>query len=457
MAKATVSIFLDKTYTKKDGRSRFYIQVTLNRKVKRIPLNLYVKPEYYNPATKRIKELRELPDAKRNNLYLKEKENEVEQIIVDLERRKQPITFANIINVYENKEINESFVEFAKNRLHDERNILKPHYYELLEIGILQVERYQPQVTLYEIDESWLENFRNHLIENLKLKQNSIYNYLGMVRKYITYAHKKSIIKVNPFNNFSFTREDIQKNYLTLDELDLLQEYYDNKKLLGITSRDGRGKTYLTGETMQENLQHILISCYSGLRLSDLQKLRYCHIQKDMILIPMGKSRKGKEKLLRIPLTKRLLSVLDLDGVKKPTDKVYKGFVRNSTDINPTLRAIMKIVGINKYMTFHSTRHTFAVSALTLGMSIETVSDIMGHSDLKTTQIYAKIIDDKRIEEMAKWDKLTKVKLDEGSFYEVTCPDCENTVMSFEKGILKMKKLALECQFCSTPFFFKIE
>ena len=111
--------------------------------------------------------------------------------------------------------------------------------------------------------------------------------------------------------------------------------------------------------------------------------------------MPMEKSRKDKEKMLRIPLTERLLSILDLKD-KKPSDTIYQGFVRNSSDINPMLRFIMKEVGINKYLSFHSTRHTFAVSALTLGMSLETVSDIMGHNDLRTTQIYAKIIDDKR-------------------------------------------------------------
>jgi hypothetical protein len=68
------------------------------------------------------------------------------------------------------------------------------------------------------------------------------------------------------------------------------------------------------------------------------------------------------------------------------------------------LRFIMKEVGIEKRLSIHCTRHTFAVSALTLSMSIETVSDIMGNNDLKTTQIYAKIIDDKRKEEMSKWN-----------------------------------------------------
>lgn len=456
MANATVSIYLDKSYTKKDGRSRFYIQIILNRKVRRIPLNLYVKPEFFNPKTKRIKEVRELPDAKENNLFLKEKENDIEQIIIELERKKQPITFTNIINLYENKEVNESFVLFAKNRLKDERNIIKKHYSESLEYAILQLERYQPKVTIYEIDENWLENYRNYLIEKLNLKQNSVYNYMAMIRKYLTFAHKKSIIKVNPFTNFSIEKEEVHKDHLTLEELDKLHEYYGSKQLLKLTRKDDRGKTYLTGAKYQETLQHILISCYTGLRHADLQKLRYKHIQNGIIIIPMGKSRKGKEKMLRIPISNRLESILSIFENMKPHDKVYNGFVRNSSDINPIMRFILKEVGINKYLTFHSTRHTFAVSALTLGMSIETVSDIMGHSDLKTTQIYAKIIDDKRIGEMTKWN-ISNQKQKNDNYSLVICPNCSNEVMSFDKGSIKLNKLLIECQYCSNSFTYKIE
>lgn len=457
MANATVSVFLDSSYKKKDGTSRFYIRVTLNRKTKKIPLNLYINPDFYNPKTKRIKEVREVPDAKRNNLYLKEKESEVEEIIIELERRKQPVTFNNILNIYSNKEVNGSFIEFARAKLESERNTLKLNSYKGNKFAIDKLERYYPNVTIYEMDEDWLENYRNLLIEKLHNKQNTLYNDFSMIRKYITLAHKKSIIKTNPFNNFSFEKEDGKKEHLTLEELDKLHKYYNEKHFLKITKKDDRGKTYYTGLKYQETLQHILISCYTGLRLSDLNALRFKHIENGMLIMPMGKSRKNKEKMLRIPMTKRLISILDLNGDKKPNDKIYQGFVRNSSDINPMVRHIMKEVGIDKYLTFHSTRHTFAVSALTLGMSIETVSDIMGHSDLKTTQIYAKIIDDKRIEEMSKWNKLSKLDGKDNTFSQAVCPECDNPVMTFEKGVIIMNKITLKCQFCSAQFSYKID
>jgi len=456
MANATVSIYFDKSFTKKNGLSRFYIQVILNRKVKRIALNLFIDPQYYNPKTKGIKEVKGAPNPRVNNLYLKEKQNEVEQIIIDLERKKHALTFTNIINYFENKKVNDSFIEFARAKLIEERNQIKKSHYEGLELKIMLLERYQPHLTIYEIDESWLETYRNYLIETQNYKQNTVYGALSMIRKFVTIAFKSSIIKSNPFTNFSFEKEDIEKSYLTLDELDNLHKLYISKHFLGMTKKDDRGKTYLVGDKHHETLQHILISCYCGLRLSDLRNLRYKHIQENMIILPMGKSRKGKEKTLRIPLTEKLLSVLDIKETKNPNDKVYAGFVRNSSDINIILRFIMKEIGVSKYLTFHSTRHTFAVSSLTLGMSIETVSDILGHNDLRTTQIYAKVIDDKRKEEMSKWNKLNNNQMDNSSHNQVVCPKCGNMVMLFEKGIIKLNKLSLECQFCSTSFTYSL-
>lgn len=484
MAKVTVKAYLDQSYVKKDGRCRFYIQLTLNRKVKRVPLNLFIQPEYYNSKTKRIRDVKDVSDVKEKNLFLQEKENEFEQIILDLERKGQAISFSNILNLYESSLVNDSFIAFARKRIEEERSVVKASSTESLETGLLQLEKYQPKVTIYEIDEDWLEKYRNHMITKLNFKQNTVYNYMAMVRKFLTYAHKKGIIKTNPFNNFSISKEEVPKDFLTLDELEKLHKFYQREELLKMTKSAPGGRTFLIGAKHQETLQHILISCYSGLRHSDITNLRYKHIQNDMIIMPMGKSRLHKQKILRIPITDKLRSVLDLSEDKQPDDFVYAGYVRSRSDINPIVRKIMEKAGIKKYMTFHCTRHTFAVCALTLGMSIETVSDIMGHSDLKTTQIYAKVIDDKRIDEMSKWnpaeseatqtneppeDQSYKYQMqnstnnDTSSSYSaddnihVVCPNCENIVMGFERGVIKMNKLLMECQFCSSKFSYKID
>jgi len=97
----------------------------------------------------------------------------------------------------------------------------------------------------------------------------------------------------------------------------------------------------------------------------------------------------------------------------------------------------------------------FPVSVL-LGVKIEVVSDIFGHSELTTTQRYARVVDRLREQEMDKWDKLAKQEFGAGECL-VNCPACENTVMKFEKGVIKLNKLPIVCPYCSNSFFFGLK
>lgn len=244
------------------------------------------------------------------------------------------------------------------------------------------------------------------MIEELGNKPNTVHGDLAAMRRFIRRAYKEKLIRHYPFEDFEFSRQEVDKEHLTIDELNKLHEYYDSRKFLELWKHDKRGKSYHIGQKYQDLLQHFLIACYTGLRLSDVRKLRYGHIQNNMIVIKMEKGRMAKEKTVRIPLLNRQLSVLDLDGKSKPTDKVYGSFVRPTGEVNRWLKDIMKTIGIDKYITFHCSRHTFAINSLILGIPIETVSDLLGHNDLRTTQIYAKIVDEKRQQGMDYWDKI---------------------------------------------------
>lgn len=83
-------------------------------------------------------------------------------------------------------------------------------------------------------------------------------------------------------------------------------------------------------------------------------------------------------------------------------DRVYFTVSRIANDINEALAN----VGINKKLSFHCSRHSFAINSLVLGIPIEVVSKILGHSDLKTTQIYAKVVDSLTNREMEKWNNI---------------------------------------------------
>ena len=105
------------------------------------------------------------------------------------------------------------------------------------------------------------------------------------------------------------------------------------------------------------------------------------------------------KRLVKIPLIEKAIELLEN---KEPEMFVFRVFANQVT--NRYLKEIMNEAKINKKISFHCARHTFATIGIELGIPIEIISDLLGHSDLKTTKIYSKILDYKKVEYMKKWD-----------------------------------------------------
>ena len=142
--------------------------------------------------------------------------------------------------------------------------------------------------------------------------------------------------------------------------------------------------------------QAYLFSCFCGLRLGDIQALTWGDIILD------GKQWRAKivmkktQKTLYLPLSDEALKWMPERGEAKDTDKVFH--LPYATYINVVLKTWAQDSGITKTVTFHTARHTFATMMLTLGADLYTTSKLLGHTQVKTTQIYAKIVDKKKDE-----------------------------------------------------------
>ena len=140
--------------------------------------------------------------------------------------------------------------------------------------------------------------------------------------------------------------------------------------------------------------------------------------------------------------------------MSNPTGLIFENPVMEDSQTNKYLKAIMvlSIVKIDKHITFHCARHSFAIISLLLGIKNEVVSDILGHSELTTTQRYARVVDRLREQEMDKWDKMAKEEFKSTDYHDIICPGCENTVLKIEIGIIALNKIPVICPYCSTSF-----
>lgn len=140
-----------------------------------------------------------------------------------------------------------------------------------------------------------------------------------------------------------------------------------------------------------------LFCCFSGLRYSDVQKLTWGEITvspEGYAQIETNMQKTGKD--ITIPLSDNAIKWLPERSDQPAASRIFYKLPDQVTNADVRLRTIIKKAGITKHVTFHVARHTFATLTLTYGADLYTVSKLLGHSNIRTTQIYAKIVDESK-------------------------------------------------------------
>ncbi len=153
-------------------------------------------------------------------------------------------------------------------------------------------------------------------------------------------------------------------------------------------------------------MRYFLFACYTGLRYQDIKDFRFKDIQinkdkdgNDIKVISLIQYKTKEE--VRIPVIGKAEKLLPKEGLAQQT--VFRVLTNQQT--NSHLKRIAEASQINRDITFHESRHTFATISLDKGIRIEVVSKLLGHRDLKTTQEYLKVMDRLKIESMKKWER----------------------------------------------------
>ena len=256
------------------------------------------------------------------------------------------------------------------------------------------LERYCDEKTTFKhIDTNFIEGFKDYLNNAAKdqhkrkynqlddkeaaksLSQNSKVSYFNKLRACINQAYDDRILAVNPLRGIDcFKQDEIERVYLTLDEVKALTKTPCRYPILK---------------------RAFLFSCLTGIRKSDIEKMTWGEIQtfgEYTRIVFKQKKTKGQEYL---DINKQAVEFMGERG--ELSKLVFSGFRYNSQTLTELTKWCMK-AGITKDVTFHSGRHTFAVMMIDLGAEIYTVSKLLGHKELKTTQIYAKVLDKKKQE-----------------------------------------------------------
>ena len=225
-------------------------------------------------------------------------------------------------------------------------------------------------IYLRELNVGFIQSFHAYLLQSMK--QNTTSKHLKFLKKIVNLAVANCYIAYNPLNIYKVEREPVDIDFLTEEEL---------RKIINFDTPIAR---------FERARDMFLFGCFTGLSYIDIKTLTNEHIEKDdMGRIWIKKRRVKTGVLSRIPLLPIAKLILDK---YKGGDRLLP--IQDATDINKYLKDIAILCNIDKRITFHTSRHTFA-STVTLAnnISLEVVSKMLGHTNTRMTTHYAKLID----------------------------------------------------------------
>ncbi|MDN5354009.1 MAG: hypothetical protein PWQ09_765 [Candidatus Cloacimonadota bacterium] len=245
---------------------------------------------------------------------------------------------------------------------------------------IRHLKIYQPQdMPLKRVTKEFCEGFHKYLKECKDLNDNTSHTYFARFKVAINMAYEEDIIPRNYAKKLSFSKTNGTREYLTFEEITKIYEM-----------------PYIN-ETVK---RAFIFSCFTGLRLSDLYGIKFKNIIKEngnYYLAFSDKKTNGFNKFILHPTAEKIYK-----KEKKSHGGEHIFDLPHEATFRYHLRKIIEKAGIDKHITPHCGRHTFATLCITSGMDLFTLSKYLGHKDVKVTQIYAKLIDKKKDEAIKK-------------------------------------------------------
>ncbi|WP_221658005.1 site-specific integrase [Bacteroides salyersiae] len=348
-----------------NGCYSLYLDIYINGKRKYEFLKLYIIPE------------RSKIDKERNAETLKLANAIKAEKIIALQNGKYGFNLNK-------KRLNISLTDYIQYLAH--RDSVKKSKKTLMNTLIYHLRRYDKKgILLKNIDKEYILKFikylstanQEHSRKEKQISANTQVCYFKELNYCLNYAVVEDILPLNPMNKIRNEdkpkRKKTEREFLTIEELKALSQ------------------TDFYNKTLK---QAFLFSCFCGLRHCDIVTLTWGNLKRDN----MGKTQlhmvqQKTQEVISLPLSKEALKQLPKRNGALDTDIIFHDLISLGRT-NEILSRWAQAAGINKHITFHVARHTHATMMITLGADLYTVSKLLGHTNIQTTQIYAKIVDE---------------------------------------------------------------
>jgi site-specific recombinase XerD len=382
-----VLFFIKRAKQHKNGKLPVYARITINGLRAEFVVQASVdeilwdnKLGKVNGTSKQAKEVNSFLESVKVNIVLKKRElEETGQQITALQLRTAfsgiDLAGHTIMGVFkEHNEMVKGLVnkDFAPGTL-ERYNTCYKHVEDFIKLKYKRSD-----MSLFEINPMFIRNFEYYLKTTRECSNNTTIKYIKNFKKIIRIAMANGWMKEDPFRTIKYHLDDVDMAYLTEEELKLIMNKHFELERLQLV-RD----TYV-------------FCCFTGLAFVDIASLKYTDIEDKSGKLWIKKKRQKTKNWCTIPLLEPAIQLMD--KYKENPRCIANGCVLpvlSNQKMNAYLKEISDLCGINKNLSTHTARHTFATTVtLANQVSMEVVSKMLGHSSINMTKKYARVVDD---------------------------------------------------------------
>jgi site-specific recombinase XerD len=252
------------------------------------------------------------------------------------------------------------FYAFAEEAIKERKKEMMPQTTKNHNTNIAKMKEFKSSLSFSEITPDFIDKYRRHLKVKKGNDINTVHTSLKIMKAHLNIAIKKGVIKKNPFDEVKLLTAAPDRVYLTRNELNTMWNAYTAKSMT-----DDKIRT----------LRHFLFMCYTGIRISDLKSMLKDEVHESRLTFQAEKTKNIKKKYIRIPLNSYALRLIKDENSQ--TDKLFNTI--SEQKLNKYIKNIAAKLGINKPLSNHSARHTFATLYLEMTNDLAGLQKLLGH------------------------------------------------------------------------------
>ena len=376
-------VFNRKKRLNKRGMALVQVEAYLNRKKMYFSTKIYLKPEQWDAKRKMVKNH---PNANVLNRMLYENIAAIEQTELGLWQQGKSISLDLLKNSIDKPLSNgRSFLTFFKEEIANSslKESTRQNHLSTLEL----LQEFKEEVLFTDLTFEFVSSFDNYL-QSKGYHLNTIAKHMKHLKRYINVAINKEYMDIQKYAFRKYKIKSIEGSHTHLAPEELHK--FENLQLTGRYTR------------LQKTKDAFLFCCYAGLRYSDFTNLTSANIvefhQETWIIYKSVKT--GMEVRLPLYLLFEGKGIQILQRYKDDLNSFFK--LKDNSNINKELNILAGLAKIDKRVSFHTARHTNATLLLYNGANITTVQKLLGHKSVKTTQVYANIMDITEVRDLEK-------------------------------------------------------